>query len=193
MCDALVGPLRSDLPYKLSCTIVSSSGPACRAWPPAFAWRITISGSAFSSGTPRPAGPAARKVVADFVSDELLAEMLLCPLMFYGNAREHDMEWGQFCILFRSIFLEGLARPWAGIRLILKNLVRKYKSLGGELRLRSGVSRILVRDDQVTKVVLDDGTELEARRGPFKAGSGAGTRRWSPQHAPPRAGRQPPR
>jgi phytoene dehydrogenase-like protein len=90
--------------------------------------------------------------------------MLLCPLMFYGNAREHDMEWGQFCILFRSIYMEGLARPWAGIRLILKNLVRKYKSLGGELRLRSGVRRFVVDSDQVTKVVLDDGTELEARQ-----------------------------
>jgi phytoene dehydrogenase-like protein len=110
------------------------------------------------------AGRSAREVVAACIADPLLAEMLLCPLMFYGNAREHDMEWGQFCILFRSIYMEGLARPWAGIRLILKNLVRKYKSLGGELRLRAGVSRLLVEGDRVTGVVLDDGTRLEARR-----------------------------
>jgi phytoene dehydrogenase-like protein len=110
------------------------------------------------------AGRSAREAVAGCIADPLLAEMLLCPLMFYGNAREHDMEWGQFSILFRSIYMEGLARPWAGIRLILKNLVRKYKSLGGELRLRSGVSRLVVENDQVTQVVLDDGTELEARR-----------------------------
>src|SRR5437588_12525567 len=44
------------------------------------------------------AGRSARETLAGFVSDELLTEMLLCPLMFYGNAREHDMEWGQFCI-----------------------------------------------------------------------------------------------
>ncbi len=46
--------------------------------------------------------------------------MLFCPLMWYGNAREHDMDFGQFCIMFRSIFMEGLARPLAGVRLILK-------------------------------------------------------------------------
>ncbi len=49
------------------------------------------------------------------------------------------MDFGQFCIMFRSIFLEGFARPLAGVRLILKNLVRKFKQLGGELRLRAGV------------------------------------------------------
>ena len=64
--------------------------------------------------------------------------MLLCPLMWYGNAREDDMDWGQFCIMFRSIYLEGMGRPHAGMRLILKNLVRKFRSLGGELKLAVG-------------------------------------------------------
>ena len=73
------------------------------------------------------------------------------------------MDFGQFSILFRSIFLEGLARPFAGVRLILKRLVDKFKNLGGELRLRAGVSRIAVKDDAVTKIILDDGVELEAK------------------------------
>jgi phytoene dehydrogenase-like protein len=90
--------------------------------------------------------------------------MLLCPPMFYGNAREHDMDFGQFSVLFRSIFLEGLARPFAGVRLILKKLVRKYKELGGELRLRAGVSRLDVEGDRVARVVLDDGSEVLARK-----------------------------
>ena len=47
-------------------------------------------------------------------------------MLFYGGAREHDMDFGQFSILFRSIFLEGLARPLAGVRLILKRLLRKF-------------------------------------------------------------------
>jgi phytoene dehydrogenase-like protein len=106
---------------------------------------------------------SAREVLAATLSEPLLIEMLLCPVMFYGNAREHDMEWTQFSILFRSIFLEGLGRPLAGIRLLLKNLVRKFKSLGGELRLRAGVSRIAVEHGRAAKVVLDDGTELAAR------------------------------
>lgn len=109
------------------------------------------------------AAQSARQVVAEFIRDPLLLEMIFCPLMFYGNAREHDMEWGQFSIMFRAIFLEGLARPAAGVRLILKNLVRKFKGLGGELRLRAGVKRIAVSEGRATKLVLDDDTEIEGR------------------------------
>ncbi len=107
---------------------------------------------------------SARDVLNDTLSDPLLIEMLLCPLMWYGNAREHDMDFGQFCIMFRSIFLEGFSRPFAGVRLILKNLVRKFRALGGELKLRSGVERIHVEGDQAVGVVLDNGEELEGRR-----------------------------
>ncbi len=80
------------------------------------------------------AGQSARAVVGSLITDPLLVEMLLCPVLFYGGSREHDMDFGQFSILFRSIFLEGLARPLAGIRLILKRLLRKFCDLGGELR-----------------------------------------------------------
>lgn len=107
---------------------------------------------------------SARQVLAETLSDPLLVEMLLCPLMWYGNAREHDMDFGQFCIMFRSIFLEGLARPLAGVRLILKQLVRRFRSLGGELRLRSGVERIQVEGERAVGVVLDNGQQLEARK-----------------------------
>ena len=51
-----------------------------------------------------------RQILDEIFTDPLLVEMLLCPLMWYGNAREHDMDWGQFCIMFRSIFLEGFAK-----------------------------------------------------------------------------------
>jgi phytoene dehydrogenase-like protein len=106
---------------------------------------------------------SARARVNQIIRDPLLVEMLFCPLMYYGSARENDMEWGQFSIMFRSIFLEGFARPLAGVRLILKNLVRKFKGLGGELRLRSGVNRIQVDDRRAAAVVLDDGTRIEGR------------------------------
>jgi phytoene dehydrogenase-like protein len=107
---------------------------------------------------------SARKILSGTITDPLLVEMLLCPAMWYGNAREDDMDWGQFCILFRSLFLEGMGRPYAGIRLILKNLVRKFRSLGGELKLRAGVRSIQVEDGRATGVVLDSGEELEASR-----------------------------
>jgi phytoene dehydrogenase-like protein len=104
-----------------------------------------------------------RARLGELFDEPLLVEMLLCPLMWYGNAREQDMDWGQFCIMFRSIFLEGMARPFKGVRLILKHLVRRFRELGGELRLRSGVSRIRVENGRAVGVVLDDGTELMAR------------------------------
>ena len=105
-----------------------------------------------------------RKILEEIFSDPLLIEMILCPLMWYGNAKEHDMDWGQFCIMFRSIFLEGFARPYKGVRLILKNLVRRFRELGGQLKLRSGVAKLHVENQNVTAVELEDGTILTAKR-----------------------------
>jgi len=42
--------------------------------------------------------------------------------------------------------------------------VRRFRELGGELRLRSGVQRIKVEDGRAVGVILDDGTELLAKR-----------------------------
>ncbi|MEO2020631.1 MAG: FAD-dependent oxidoreductase [Pirellulaceae bacterium] len=107
---------------------------------------------------------SARQVLEETLGDPLLIEMLLCPVMWYGNSREHDMDFAQFCIMFRSIFLEGFARPFSGVRLILRLLVRKFRALGGELKLRSGVSRIVVEGERAVGVVLDNGEELQGRK-----------------------------
>ena len=107
---------------------------------------------------------SARERIQEVIRDPLLIEMIFCPLMWYGNAREHDMDWGQFCIMFRSVFMEGFARPFKGVRLILKNLVKRFRGLGGELKLRHGVDRIKVEDGRAVGVVLDDGNELEGKR-----------------------------
>lgn len=105
-----------------------------------------------------------RDVLNETISEPLLIEMILCPLMWYGNAAEHDMSWGQFSIMFRSIFLEGFARPYKGVRLILKNLVKRFRSLGGELLLRKGVSRIHVDQGRATGVELDNGDQITGKR-----------------------------
>ncbi len=105
-----------------------------------------------------------RQVLSDTISDPLLIEMILCPLMWYGNAAEHDMAWGQFCIMFRSIFLEGFARPYKGVRLILKHLVKRFRGLGGELKLRKGVKTIHVENEQAVCVELDNGEQLTGKR-----------------------------
>lgn len=107
------------------------------------------------------ADASAREWVGQFVSEPLLVEMLFCPLMYYGSACEDDMDLAQFFIMFRSIFCEGFARPVEGIRPILKLLVRRYKELGGELRLRAGVRRLVHDGERATGVELDDGERLE--------------------------------
>lgn len=113
---------------------------------------------------------SARQVLTETFNSPLLAEMLLCPLAWYGNARERDMDFLQFCIMFRSIYLEGFARPLEGIRRLLRLLIKKFRGLGGELRLRSGVRRILVEHGRACGVELDDGTQLAAERVVSSAG-----------------------
>ncbi|WP_417387001.1 phytoene desaturase family protein [Gimesia sp.] len=114
---------------------------------------------------------SARARMAEHISDPLLINMLLCPLMFYGSPSEHDMDFNQFVIMFRSIYQEGFARPYKGVRLILKNLVKKFKSLGGELKLRAGVQQLVTDGNHVSGVVLDDGQVLEAKNVLSSAGS----------------------
>lgn len=109
-------------------------------------------------------GVSGRQVLNETISEPLLIEMLLCPLMWYGNAAEHDMAWGQFCIMFRSIFMEGFARPYKGVRLILKNLVRRFRELGGELKLRRGVKHIHVENGRAVCVELDNGEQIIGNR-----------------------------
>ena len=99
------------------------------------------------------------------ITEPLLIEMLLCPLMWYGNAAEHDMAWGQFCIMFRSIFMEGFARPFKGVRLILKHLVKRFRSLGGELKLALGCQIHSCRRTVCAVCVeLDNGQQLTGKR-----------------------------
>ena len=105
-----------------------------------------------------------RQVLSETFTDPLLIEMLLCPLMWYGNAAEEDMVWGQFCIMFRSIFMEGFARPYKGVRLILKNLVKRFRGLGGELLLRKGVRKIHVDNGHAVAVELDNGEQIIGKR-----------------------------
>lgn len=106
---------------------------------------------------------SARKVLSDAISEPLLVEMLLCPVLFYGGVREHDLDFEQFAMLFRAIFLEGLARPPGGARQIVLSLVQRFRQAGGQLRLHSPVARLAVKNDAVAKVILQNGKELIAQ------------------------------
>jgi phytoene dehydrogenase-like protein len=104
----------------------------------------------------------ARPVLAGFITEPILLEMILCPLMYYGSARAGDMDLDQFVILFRSLYLEGFGRPIEGVRRILRLLQKKFRTLGGERKMKCGVSRIGVANGRAKSLTLDDGQAITA-------------------------------
>ena len=105
---------------------------------------------------------SALPMLRQLVTNDLLRHMLLCPLMFYGNAAEEDMEMNQFCIMFRSLFLEGMWRPRQGMHHILAVLRSRYEDSGGRFRLGCGVRSLgLDAAGRVSTVELDDGSVLK--------------------------------
>ncbi|NDV63521.1 NAD(P)/FAD-dependent oxidoreductase [Puniceicoccales bacterium CK1056] len=107
---------------------------------------------------------SARKVVSQYLSDPVLEDMIFCPLMYYGSARERDMDFDQFVTLWRAVFEEGFGRPLEGVRVIIRALLDKYRSLGGERRMRCGVRRILTDGPEARGVELETGEQLFARQ-----------------------------
>jgi len=105
---------------------------------------------------------SARAVVRRHISDPLLEDMLFCPVMYYGSASAHDMDFGQFVIMFKALFLEGFARPLDGVRVILRVLLGKYREAGGIRRMKCGVQKIIPRNGRAAALVLDSGEEVTA-------------------------------
>ncbi len=104
---------------------------------------------------------SARKIVSEIITDPDLLEMILLPVLYYGSAEEDDIDFWQFCIMFQSLFLEGLARPPGGVRVILSTLLKRLEDAGGELRFGAQVTRIEETDGKVTAVILKDGERIE--------------------------------
>ncbi|MDP6657286.1 MAG: NAD(P)/FAD-dependent oxidoreductase [Nitrospinaceae bacterium] len=105
---------------------------------------------------------SARDILAGYISDPVLIDMLFCPLMYYGNASERDMDFYQFVIMFKSIFMEGFAKPVGGMHYILNLMVDRYKSLGGELRMGAEVQSINSAKGVFESLTLADGGQLKA-------------------------------
>ena len=105
---------------------------------------------------------SARSAVRRHIQDPLLEDMLFCPIMYYGSAQEHDMDYGQFAIMFRSLFFEGFARPFDGVRVVIKLLQDKYRSLDGIRKMKCGVSQIQTDKGIASTIVLDNGEVLTA-------------------------------
>jgi phytoene dehydrogenase-like protein len=106
---------------------------------------------------------SAREVVGRYLRDPLLTDLIFCPVMYYGSAQERDMDFGQFVIMFKALYLEGFARPLDGVRVILRVLLDKFRQAGGERRMKCGVSRIIEEQGRASRLILDDGSEVTAR------------------------------
>ena len=105
---------------------------------------------------------SARSFLHSRLKDPLLEDMLLLPLMVYGNAEEQDMDLGQFAIMFRALFLEGFFRPEGTIRDLLTTLLDQYQKFDGEIRYRASVSEILHDNSRVHGIRLENGEEITA-------------------------------
>ncbi len=105
---------------------------------------------------------SARSFLSCYITDSLLSNMLLLPLMVYGNAEEEDMDLSQFAIMFRALFLEGFFRPENDIKQFLEMLLAHYQGFGGEIVLKTRVSKVLEHRGRSAGVVLADGSEIVA-------------------------------
>lgn len=103
----------------------------------------------------------AKTVVKNFIKDDSLVEMIFCPLLIYGSAWENDMDFSQFVIMFKSIFLEGFSRPEGGVRTILDILIKKLADAGGEIRYKSEVTRIITKNNKVVGVEINHNQIIE--------------------------------
>ncbi|AUN98133.1 NAD(P)/FAD-dependent oxidoreductase [Bacteriovorax stolpii] len=103
----------------------------------------------------------AKTVVRTFIKNDSLVEMIFCPLLIYGSAWENDMDFSQFVIMFKSIFLEGFSRPEGGVRTIIDLLLKKLSDVGGELRFKSEVTRIISHGGKVVGVEINHNQIIE--------------------------------
>lgn len=103
-----------------------------------------------------------RLIIGQFLTDPILIEMLLEPVMYYGSADENDIEFHQFCIMFQSLFMEGFWRPASGMKSFIETLVKRFKENGGELRLHAGVKSLNSQKERIVSLTLDSGEILTA-------------------------------
>ena len=117
---------------------------------------------AFDDTTNASPGFTARAMLRRHISDPVLEDMLLCPLFYYGSATPRDMDGLQFVIMFKAVYLEGFARPFEGVRPLMRLLTERLRENGGERRMKCGVRRLRTGAGRVTALELDNGETVTA-------------------------------
>lgn len=117
---------------------------------------------------------SARDVMDAYIRDPLLADMLFCPVLFYGSpggvgdgrdrqdaeSARPDMDWLLFCVVWKCIFESGFAWPANGMRPLWENLINRFKADGGDVRQGWRADALVVRDGRAAAVVSADGEEI---------------------------------
>ncbi len=125
--------------------------------------RLTQSIDSFDGFSLTPPVLSGRTEVSRFITDPLLVDMLFTPLLFYGSATEHDIDFAALTVLWKSIYREGFSRPAGGITMLLDLLVNRYLECGGELLTRTQVEELAVGPDKkVREVSLSNGETVSA-------------------------------
>ncbi|MDR3078174.1 MAG: FAD-dependent oxidoreductase [Planctomycetota bacterium] len=117
---------------------------------------------------------SARDILTRHVRDPLLTDMLLCPVMFYGNpggvgdGRDAergapDMDWLLFCVTWKCLFESGLAHPSAGMRPLWEMLAKRIREDGSEVRLGAKVEALLSDGRRVAAARLASGEEIAGK------------------------------
>ncbi|MCX7934753.1 MAG: NAD(P)/FAD-dependent oxidoreductase [Planctomycetota bacterium] len=109
-----------------------------------------------------PAFQSSRAMLARFLREPLLQDMLACPVMYYGNAGEDDMDLPQFALIWKAIFESGFAMPRHGMRPVVELLVNRLQAAGGEIRLRTRVERLRAEQGWIRAARLASGEEIAA-------------------------------
>ncbi len=124
--------------------------------------RLVAALRAFDDAAAVSPGFTAREMIRLHIADPVLEDMLLCPIFYYGSATPRDMDALQFAIMFKAVYLEGFARPFEGIRVLLRLLTERLKSSGGERRMKCGVRRLVARAGRIAALELDNGETITA-------------------------------
>jgi len=107
-------------------------------------------------------GMTSTEGLAKYCKNKALIGLLELPVYIYGGYRLGKIDFGTFCTVFRSIFLEGCGSP-ANVKYILDLLLKRFKELGGKLKMRCPVRRIRTQGEQFAAVELENGDIIEAK------------------------------
>lgn len=113
-------------------------------------------------GDPLSSNSSSNEFLEQWYDNPIARDLLKLPVFTYAGYAEGDLDLRTFCLLYRSIFIDGCGSP-VDMKQFLEVLVSKYKGNGGELHFRKQVSEILASEGKVRGVKLSDGREVRAK------------------------------